>query len=111
MATRNELLLDLLLWRSEIFLTIEDLFRCGDVSGCTRQQVDRAGNVPEVKSTAKADETAFGKPILLEQLDDRLKIPAAGQVDRVLVPALECFLLLQIGRIVDMPVEIDIFLN
>jgi hypothetical protein len=36
MATRNEFLLDLLLWRSEIFLTIEDLFRCGDVIRCTR---------------------------------------------------------------------------
>ena len=79
MATRNELLLDLLLWRSEIFLSIEDLFRCGDVIRCTRQQVDRACDVPEVKSTAKADETAFGKPVFPEQLDNRLKIPAPGR--------------------------------
>jgi hypothetical protein len=94
MATRNEFLLDLVPWRSEIFLGIEDLFRCGDVIRCAGQQIDRAGDVLKVKSAAKGDEAAFGKAVLLEQLDDCLKIPTAGQVDRVLVPALEGFLLL-----------------
>jgi len=100
MAAGNELLLDLLLWRTEIILGIEDLFRGGDVVGCTGQQVDRACDVLEVEPAAKADEAAFGKAVLLEQLDDCLKIPTTGQVDRVLVPALEGLLLLQIGRIV-----------
>src|SRR5579883_3583789 len=107
-AAGDHRLLDLRLGRAEIFLGVEHLLARRDVVGLAGEQVDRAGHVLEVEPLAEPDELASGESVLLEQLDDRLKIEATRQVDRALVPARERLLLGEVRRVVDVLVEIDV---
>ena len=59
----------------------------------------------EIKLPAQPDEFALGKPILLENLGDHLKVPASRQINRIFVPALECLFFFEICRVVDVLVE------
>src|SRR5664279_4957150 len=111
MAARYGLLHNSILWCPKIFGGIKDLLRCRDVIVCTRQQISGASNIVEIKLSAQPDEFALGKPVLLEDLGDHLKIPASRQINRIFVPALERLLLGQISRVVDVLVEIDMVLN
>src|SRR5579859_3521918 len=73
--------------------------------------MDWANDISQVEPATQADERALGKTVLLEELHDDLEIPAARQIDRILVPALERLLLGDVGGVVDMLVEIDMVLN
>jgi hypothetical protein len=56
---------------------------------------------------AETDKVARGQPVFFKKLDDGLKVPTAGKVNRVLIPAFEGFFLVQINPIVDVLVEVD----
>ena len=84
---------------------------CSGVVMSSSAPASGASDIVEIKLPAEADEFAFGKTILLEDLADHLQIPASWQVNRIFVPALERLLLGQISRVVDVLVEIDMVLN
>ena len=111
MAARHGLLNDTVLCGPDIFCGIKDLLRCRDVVVCARQQIGGASDIVQIELPAETDELALGKPVLLEDLGDHLKIPASRQVNRVFVPALERLLLGEICRVVDVLVQIDMILN
>src|SRR5579864_4000857 len=96
---------------SEIFGGIKDLLCRRDVVIRPRQQIDGTLDVEEIERATQPDEFAPGQQILFEDLIDDLKIPTPRQVDRVLVPALECLFLFEIFRVVHVLVEIDMVLN
>jgi hypothetical protein len=87
---------------------IQNLLRCRDVIGRTCQQVGRAGDVVKIKLATQAGELAPGQPVFREDLRDRLEKPASREVDRVLVPALECLPFGKLHRVVDLVVQVDV---
>src|ERR1700689_136356 len=101
MTAGHELLYDLVGGRAQILLGIEDLLPGRDIVCCAGEQIDRANDVFKMQLPAEPDEFPLGQTVFLEQLDNGLEIPAPRQVDRILVPALESLLLLEIGGGID----------
>src|SRR5208283_5129719 len=89
-------------WRSYVLFGIKHLLGRGDVIAFYCEEKGRADDVLQVQFAPKADKLAFAEAVFLEQLIDRLEIPAAGKIERMLVPTCKYFGLLDIIRIVDM---------
>jgi hypothetical protein len=106
MAARDKVLLDAVLRRAEKHLGVEDLLLGRNIVRLAGPQIRRAGYVLQVQPATEADEASFGETVLLEELDDRLKIPAARQIDRVLLPAFEGLFLPEIGGVVDVLINV-----
>ena len=111
MAARNQLLLDPLFRRSEISFRVEHLLAGRDVVRLAGQQIGRASDRLEIQAAAEANELALGEAVLLEELMDRLKIPAPRQVEWVLIPPREDFALGDKSRIVEVFVKVDVLLD
>jgi hypothetical protein len=110
-STWDELLFDLVLCCAQKLAGVKNLLFRRDVVRLAGKQVNGTRDVPEVQPATKTDEGALCEAVFFEQLDDRLKIPAARQVDRILVPAREGLFLPQILGIVDVFVKIDVALD
>ena len=68
-------------------------------------------DILEFPAAPETHERSFRKPVLLEQPHDGLKIKASRQIDRIFIPALECLFLLQIDRVINVLVKVDMLLN
>ncbi|MPL74161.1 hypothetical protein SDC9_19971 [bioreactor metagenome] len=111
MPARHQLLGDLLLRRAKKIARRKDLFLGGDVVRGARQQIGGAGDVLQLQLLPKPAERALGEEVLLEQQVDRLEVIAPGQVDGVLVPALEGLGALDIVAVVEMGVKVEVLLH
>src|SRR5208282_2366224 len=96
-------------WRSDVLFGVEHLLLRSDVVAFSSEEKGRADDVLQVQFAPKADILAFAEAVFLEQLIDRLEIPAAGKVEGMLVPTCKYFGLLDIIRIVDMQEELRRF--
>src|SRR5208283_105315 len=79
----DQLLLDPTFRGSDEGLRRENLLRGRDVVALAGEEIKRAHDRLEVQATAERHELALGEAVLLEELADRLQIPAPGQVERI----------------------------
>src|SRR5271166_299309 len=96
----DQLLLDPTFSGSDEVLRRENLLAGRDVVALAGQEIERAHDRLEVQAAAEPHELAFGEAVHLEELADRLQVPAPGQVERIFVPAVEHLDPLSIRRIV-----------
>jgi hypothetical protein len=89
----DQLLLDPTFRGSDEVLRRENLLPGRDVAALAGEEIKRTCDQLEVQAAAKP------QAVLLEELADRLQVPAPGQVGRIFVPAVEHLDPLYIRRI------------
>ena len=97
--------------RTEPLRGIEHLIGGGDVVFLASQQIDRAFHIAQIQPVPKADKLTLEEAVVLEQLADRLQVPASGQIDGLLVPALELLEAGDVSLLIDVFVEIDVLVE
>src|SRR5271166_4995741 len=100
MTAGNQLLLDPIFRGSDEVLRRENLLAGRDVVALAGEEVKGTCDRLEVQAAAEPHELALGEAVLLEELADRVQIPAPGQVERIFIPAVERLDPLLISRIV-----------
>src|SRR5271166_4479667 len=83
----DQLLLDPAIRGSDEVLRREHLLLGRDVVALAGEEIKGTCDRLEVQAAAKPHELALGETVLLEELADRVQIPAPGQVERIFVPA------------------------
>ncbi len=86
---RDQLLLDPTFRDSDEILRTESLLAGRDVVPLAGEEIKGTCDQLEVQAAAEPHELALGQVVLLEELADRLQLPAPGQVERIFVPAVE----------------------